>query len=79
MSQHDVPAPRRRFLVSGLSVLGCVLSLGSLAAISGCGEDKSGGQVENAGDATKTPDAQDSMKAAMEQMKKRGNPAAKQK
>jgi hypothetical protein len=79
MSHHDVPAPRRRFLVSGLSVLGCVLSLGLLAAISGCGEDKSGGQVDNPGDVAKTPDAQDSMKAAMEQMKKRGNPAAKQK
>ncbi len=62
---------RRRFLVSGLSMFGFALSLGSVGMITGCGDDKGGGQLENKGDVTKTPDAQDSMKAYMDGMQKR--------
>jgi hypothetical protein len=70
---HRVPSPpRRRFLVSALSTLGGVLSLGSLALIAGCSDDKAGGQIENPGDVTKTPDAQDSMKASMDMYRKKG-------
>ncbi|MHB1559605.1 MAG: hypothetical protein ACYC61_19325 [Isosphaeraceae bacterium] len=70
---------RRRFLASSLSFFGLALTLGSAALMSGCGDDKSAGQLENKGEITKTPDAQDSMKAYMEQGQKRGNPAASKK
>jgi hypothetical protein len=63
---------RRRFLISGLSLLGCTFSLASAAVLSGCGVEKSGGQLEDPGDVTKTPDAMDSMKAYQGQMKERG-------
>jgi hypothetical protein len=62
---------RRRFLVSGLSLVGCAVALGPVAMFSGCGDaDKSAGQVE-AVDVTKTQSAQDSMKAYQEQMQKK--------
>lgn len=73
------PQQRRQFLASGFSFFGLALTLGSAVVMSGCGDDKSGGQVENKGDVTETPDAQDSMKAYMEQGQKRGNPVAKKK
>jgi hypothetical protein len=72
MNHRELPVPRRRFLVSALSLVGCAFSLGSLALISGCSDDKGPGQLENPGDVTKTPDAQDSMKASMENYQKRG-------
>lgn len=75
----DSSQQRRQFLASGLSLFGLALTLGSAAAMSGCGDDKSGGQVENKGEITQTPDAQDSMKAYMEQGQKRGNPVPKKK
>jgi hypothetical protein len=63
---------RRRFLVSGLSLFGSALALGSASLLSGCGgEDKSAGQLENVKDPTKTQDGMDSMKAFMEEQKKR--------
>lgn len=73
----DSSQQRRRFLASGLSLFGLALTLGSAAAMSGCGDDKSAGQLENKGEVTQTPDAQDSMKAYMEQTTKRGNPTPK--
>jgi hypothetical protein len=69
MTHRDLPPTRRRFLVSALSSLGC---LGSLALISGCSDDKAAGQLDNPGDITKTPDAQDSMKASMDMYQKKG-------
>jgi hypothetical protein len=60
---------RRRLLVSGLSLFGTVLTLGSAGLLSGCGDEKSAGQLENVPDPTKTQSGQDSMKAYMEQMK----------
>ncbi len=80
--EHEPPRSsrtRRQFLVSGLSLIGCFLSLGSLAVMSGCGDDKGPGQVENAGDVTKTPDAMESMKAYQGQMQNRGNPSVPKK
>jgi hypothetical protein len=41
---------RRQLLVSGLSLLGSVLTLGSVSLLSGCGDDKSQGQLENVPD-----------------------------
>jgi hypothetical protein len=55
-------------LVSGLSLFGTVVTLGSAGLLSGCGEDKSAGQLENVQDPTKTQSGQDSMKAYMDQM-----------
>jgi hypothetical protein len=66
---------RRRFLISGLSLLGCTFSLASAAMLSGCSDEKAGGQLENPGDVTKTPDAMDSMKAYQGQMKERKKPS----
>jgi hypothetical protein len=63
--------PRRRLLVSGISLLGSVLTLGSMSLLSGCGDEKGGGQVENPVDPTKTQSGMDSMKATLEQMKQR--------
>jgi hypothetical protein len=41
--------PRRRFLVSGISLTGFVSAVGAVSLISGCGDDKSQMvQVENA-------------------------------
>jgi hypothetical protein len=78
MNYQDAPAPRRRFLTSSVSVLGSALALGSMAAVSGCGDDKGAGMVDNnPAEFAKTQDAQDSMKAALEQMKNRGaNPSS---
>jgi hypothetical protein len=75
MSHSELPVPRRRFLVSALSSLGLVLSLGSLASISGCSDEKGSGQVADTSNIAKSESAQDSMKASMEQYMKRGNPA----
>jgi F0F1-type ATP synthase membrane subunit c/vacuolar-type H+-ATPase subunit K len=77
LGSKGLPEQRRRFLTSGLSLFGIAFAMGSAALVSGCSDDKSAGQVENKGDIAKTPDAQDSMKASMEQMKNRGNPAGK--
>jgi len=62
---------RRRLLASGLSLFGSVLAMGSVSLLSGCGDDKSAGQLENPPDPTKTPDGMDSMKAFMQEQKKR--------
>jgi hypothetical protein len=60
-----LPAQRRRFLVSGLSLFGSAFALGSAAALSGCGDDVGPKQsTEDAKDMTKTPDGMDSMKAS---------------
>lgn len=62
-----LPAQRRRFLASGLSLLGSAFVLGSAAALSGCGDDVGPKQsAEDAKDATKTIDGMDSMKASRE-------------
>jgi hypothetical protein len=62
-----LPAQRRRFIVSGLSLFGSAFALGSAAALSGCGENVGPKQTtEAAADVTKTPDAMDSMKASRE-------------
>ena len=71
-SMHDPHCPRverRRFVISGLILFGRALLLGSVAVSIGCSDEKGPGQVENAGEVTKTPDAQDSMRASMEHMK----------
>ena len=41
---------RRQLLVSGLSLFGSMLTLGSVSLLSGCGEDKSAGQLQNVPD-----------------------------
>ncbi len=62
-----LPAQRRRFLVSGLSLFGSAFALGSAAVLSGCGDDVGPKQTpEAASDATKTVDGMDSMKASRE-------------
>jgi hypothetical protein len=60
-----LPAQRRRFLVSGLSLFGSAFALGSAAALSGCGEDVGPKQAAaDSTDMTKTPDGLESMKAS---------------
>ena len=52
--------PRRHFIVSGISMFGLVLGLGSVSLLSGCGDDK--GDIthpDNSKDATK--EAKDSL------------------
>ena len=68
---------RRQFLVSVLSLCGYTLSLGSAIVLSGCGDDKTAGPIQNAVDPTKTQAGQDSMKAYLGQMKDRGKSAGK--
>ena len=53
--------PRRRLLVSGLSLFSAALTLGSASLLSGCGDEKSAGQLENVPDPTKTQGGMDSM------------------
>jgi hypothetical protein len=78
MNHHgETPWPRRRLLVSGLSLLGGALSLGSVSLLSGCSDEKSAGQLENVPDPTKTQSGQDSMKAYMEQMQNKTGRAKK--
>jgi hypothetical protein len=50
-------------LVSGLSLFSAVLTLGSAGLLSGCGDDKSAGPLENPVDPTKTQSGMDSMNA----------------
>ena len=70
MNHHgETHWPRRRLLVSGLSLFGAALTLGSAGLLSGCGDEKSAGQLENATDPTKTQGGMDSMKAYMGEMK----------
>ncbi len=61
---------RRRFLCSGMSLVGFGLALSAPSLLSGCGDDKgSVTQIESPVDPTKTPGGMDSMKAYMEQKK----------
>ena len=62
---------RRQLLMSGISVFASALGLSSVSLLSGCGDEKSGGQVENPVDPTKTQSGMDSMKNTLEQMKQR--------
>jgi hypothetical protein len=64
-------------LVSSISVFGSVLGLSTVSLLSGCGDEKSGGQIENPVDPTKTQSGMDSMKATMDQMKQRQRKAGK--
>ena len=72
MNHEDALIPRRRFLTSTLSRFGGALALGALVVTGGCSDDKGPGMIDNPEDTVKTPDAQDSMKAAREQLQKRG-------
>jgi hypothetical protein len=63
----ETPWPRRRLLVSGLSLFSAVLTMGSAGLLSGCGDDKSAGPLENPVDPTTTQSGQDSMKSYMQQ------------
>jgi hypothetical protein len=67
MAHSDGYLTRRRLLLSGLTACGWLSLLGSVAVLSGCGDDKSEGQVK-AVDVTKTQDGMDSMKAYQGQM-----------
>jgi hypothetical protein len=61
---------RRRFLGSGMSLVGFGLALGSASLLAGCGSgDKEAGPVEGAVDPTKTQGGMDSMKGYMDQRK----------
>jgi len=61
---------RRRFLGSGMSLVGFGLALSSASLLGGCGgADKEAGPVEGAVDPTKTPGGMDSMKGYMDQRK----------
>jgi len=61
---------RRRFLGSGMSLVGFGLALSSVSLLAGCGSaDKEAGQVENPVDPTKTAGGMDSMKGYMQQKK----------
>ncbi|HZW30233.1 MAG TPA: hypothetical protein VFF52_05955 [Isosphaeraceae bacterium] len=71
--------PRRRLLVSGLSLFSGALTLGSASLLSGCGDDKSAGPLENVVDPTKTQAGQDSMKAYMGQMQAKTGKTGKKK
>jgi hypothetical protein len=62
---------RRQLLVSGISLFGSAVALVSASLLSGCGDEKSGGQIENVGDPTKKQDGMDSMKATLDQIKQR--------
>jgi hypothetical protein len=62
---------RRQLLVSGLSLFGSAVTLVSASLLSGCGDEKSAGQLENVSDPTKKQDGMDSMKASLNQMKQR--------
>jgi hypothetical protein len=64
-------ALRRRILISGFSVVGSALVLGSVGLVSGCGSDKSEGQIDNPVDPMKNQGALDSMKAYQDQIKKK--------
>ena len=71
--------PRRRLLVSGLSLFSAVLTLGSASLLSGCSDEKSAGQLENVQDPTKTQSGMDSMNAYKSQhLTKSGKPKAQQ-
>jgi hypothetical protein len=59
----ETQRPRRHFLVSGLSLFGAGLTMGSAVLLSGCGDEKSAGQLENVPDPTKTQSGMDSMNA----------------
>jgi len=63
---------RRRFLRSGISLVGLGLALTSASLLAGCGgSDKEEGQIENPVDPTKTPSGIDSMKGYMQEKKQR--------
>jgi hypothetical protein len=65
----------------GAAMTSLLLVVGGAACFSGCGGEE-GGMVPDAKESSKTPDAQDSMKAYMKQMQSKGmkpgmKPAAK--
>jgi hypothetical protein len=61
---------RRRFLGSGMSLVGFGLVLSSASLLGGCGDDKGNvTQIEDPVDATKTQGGMDSMKAYTAQKK----------
>jgi hypothetical protein len=69
--------PRRRLLASGLSLFSTVLTLGSASLLSGCSDEKSAGQIENAPDPAVV--AKDSMNFYKSQhLQKSGKPKPNQ-
>ncbi len=61
---------RRRFLRSGMSLVGFGLALIAPSLLGGCGDDKGGvTQIEAPVDVTKTPGGMDSMKAYQSEKK----------
>ena len=56
----------------GLTLALSALLFSATVCLSGCGDDQGSGMIDNPKDVTKTPDAQDSMKGYMQQMKNKG-------
>jgi len=72
MDQSRHGRSRSRFGIIGMAIAGSGLLLCGTICLSGCGSDQGEGMVQNTTDPTKTPDAQDSMKAYMKQMQTKG-------
>ena len=70
----DQPRDRSRTGLGSirLVVASSVLLFGGTLCVSGCGDDQGTGMVNGAKDATKSQDAQDSMKSYMQSMKTKG-------
>jgi hypothetical protein len=56
----------------GLAITFSGLLLGATICVSGCGDSQTEGTVQGVGESSKTPDAQDSMKAYMKSMQTKG-------
>jgi hypothetical protein len=73
MNQSRQERSRLRAGMIGSALVFSVLLTASTCGLSGCGDGGgTEGTVDNPKDVTKTPDAQDSMKAYMESMKTKG-------
>jgi hypothetical protein len=72
MDQPKRDRSRSRIGSIGMAIALSALVSSGLLCLSGCGDDAGNGMIDNPKDATKTPDAQDSMKAYMKSMQTKG-------
>ena len=72
MDQPKRDRSRSRIGSIGLAIAFSALVTGGAFCVSGCGNDSGEGMIDNPKDATKSQDAQDSMKAYMKNMQTKG-------